>query len=670
MSLHPTQAPRRSRETSRSVEGAPQGDGVPMNLLSSSPSPGAVRDPAVQPSHSSQSPRSSEATSLHVEGKPQGESISTDAMSSPVSPGADLDPAGRASRPPLSAVQDPAVQISATRHGSTGNPADIGGATRFRNPLPRTRFGVRVGERDASRIGATASGYRDKYAADLPCRELDPDSRVWLVYNDESAGLDREMISELDGSLDILLVFAGLFSGVVATFAAQSSQALSENKTDITNSLLGELIALERAQANRTPLDSIAPADVSFTPNQTDVMVNVLWFTSLALSLVTAFLAMVTKEWLRQYSSSISGCARTRALTRQFRYTSFQKWGVHVIIAFLPLILSASFLSFMLGLQWFLFPLSPLIGQIITGIIVFFWLVLLFPLFAFSGPGGRLLASRERAYVESTKQLRTGTSTALSWLDRSTWDTSARIVLLEALGVEDAPLLDVDLLLPVLRQQWAATAPHLIAAESGNLADDIALGRLIRASVSLAVIRHIRGARPDSPSLESISLMLKHLPKDPIGVADGSTILSVAACGRTSRFTWEDQEEVELAPRDTFQFVLDHCSPALDHYSLAHLAVPKWMWWSILIQSAVEDPRPVQYGSADEAQRLFKICIAGSENIQHYQLSLWIGQLDFPAHLRHTITECDPYTTVPPFSSLTLAAFLRCHFTSIFYPTA
>ncbi|KAJ7500702.1 hypothetical protein B0H11DRAFT_1714075, partial [Mycena galericulata] len=125
------------------------------------------------------------------------------------------------------------------------------------------------------------------------------DARIWLVYNEESAIFDDDMIAESGDNLDILLVFAGLFSTVLTTFVAQTSQALSPDNTAISNSILLELVALQRAQANGTSFDLIPAANTSFTVSRTDIWVNGFWFTSLALSLSTALLAGLAKQWLR-----------------------------------------------------------------------------------------------------------------------------------------------------------------------------------------------------------------------------------------------------------------------------------------------------------------------------------------------------------------------------------
>ncbi|KAJ7832880.1 hypothetical protein B0H14DRAFT_3871834 [Mycena olivaceomarginata] len=232
-----------------------------------------------------------------------------------------------------------------------------------RNPLSGTQFGLKKGEQFES-MQRPPTDYRRKYAEDPPYKELDSEARVWHVYNDESQIFDDDMMIESGDNLDILLVFAGLFSSVLTTFVAQTSQALSTDNTAVSNSILLELVALQRALANGTSLESIPSANTSFTVALSDVWVNGLWFTSLTLSLTMALLAVLAKQWLRQYSSFIAGSARERALIRQFRYACFNKWGVQFIIGFLPVILHLSLGLFMAGLVVFLSVLNHTIAMV------------------------------------------------------------------------------------------------------------------------------------------------------------------------------------------------------------------------------------------------------------------------------------------------------------------
>lgn len=96
--------------------------------------------------------------------------------------------------------------------------------------------------------------------------------------------------------------------------------------------------------------------------------VNILWFTSLCLSLATALLAMVCKQWLYQYVSVTPGTPRERARIRHFRYVGLQKWKVPVIIDMLPFIMHLALCLFLAGLVLFLIPMHTELS-LITGVI-------------------------------------------------------------------------------------------------------------------------------------------------------------------------------------------------------------------------------------------------------------------------------------------------------------
>ncbi|KIY62551.1 hypothetical protein CYLTODRAFT_426821 [Cylindrobasidium torrendii FP15055 ss-10] len=147
------------------------------------------------------------------------------------------------------------------------------------------------------------------------------------------------MLGAAADSLDILLVFAGLFSAVLTTFVAQTSQSLSIDNSAVTVSLLVELVSVQRAALTGASLSDIASANLSPAIERTNIWVNALWFTSLALSLASALLAVLCKQWLRQYISFSAVSARERALIRQFRYDGMEKWAVRTIIGLLPTIL-------------------------------------------------------------------------------------------------------------------------------------------------------------------------------------------------------------------------------------------------------------------------------------------------------------------------------------------
>ncbi len=162
---------------------------------------------------------------------------------------------------------------------------------------------------------------------------------------------------------------AGLFSAVVTAFVVQTSQSLRADYTAMSASILYESVLVQRAIANGSPVNSITPSPLNptipFVPATTDVWVNGLWFTSLFLSLTTALVAVLVKQWLHHYVALPSGTPRDRSFTRQFRYAGFQKWHVQVIIGLLPVLMHLALAIFLSGLVVFLHPLWAALSWII-----------------------------------------------------------------------------------------------------------------------------------------------------------------------------------------------------------------------------------------------------------------------------------------------------------------
>ncbi len=163
---------------------------------------------------------------------------------------------------------------------------------------------------------------------------------------------------------------AGLFSAVVTTFVVQTSQSLQPDYAAMSASLLYESILVQRAIANGSPVNVIAPSPlnptITFVPATTDVWVNGLWFTSLFLSLTTALVAVLVKQWLHHYVAlPPSGTPRERSFTRHFRYAGFEKWHVQVIIGLLPVLMHLALAIFLSGLVIFLHPLRAALSWII-----------------------------------------------------------------------------------------------------------------------------------------------------------------------------------------------------------------------------------------------------------------------------------------------------------------
>ncbi|KAH8832045.1 hypothetical protein DL96DRAFT_1460212, partial [Flagelloscypha sp. PMI_526] len=202
-------------------------------------------------------------------------------------------------------------------------------------------------------VGGKTYNYEEKYPEDTPGEELGPDARVFKVYNDEAEKYDADMVRGFRDSLDGLLVFASLFSAVVTTILMQTVQVLPTDQSRITNHLLYETTLLLRANGNATAINSISPSPYgpdSNTFGKNDIWINGLFIASLTLSLTTALLSVLAKQWLQAYMSVTSGSARDVALIRHLRFAGLERWKLHEFLGTLPLILHTSLGLFFAGL--------------------------------------------------------------------------------------------------------------------------------------------------------------------------------------------------------------------------------------------------------------------------------------------------------------------------------
>ncbi|KAK0204217.1 hypothetical protein DFS33DRAFT_1374400 [Desarmillaria ectypa] len=206
-------------------------------------------------------------------------------------------------------------------------------------------------------MGSDPFDYQHKFPDDKQHEELGSTAKIWRTYLEECNTFDLGMVEGWRDALDVLLVFAGLFSAVVSTFVVQVSQNLQIDYGQVTASLLIELINVQRAAVNGSIVNNVPFADLTFSPAASDSWVNGLWFTSLALSLSTALFAVLTKQWIHQYMVVPSGTPRDKCRVRHFRYMGLRQWRVAFIIGLLPVLMSSSLALFLVGLIIFIVPL-------------------------------------------------------------------------------------------------------------------------------------------------------------------------------------------------------------------------------------------------------------------------------------------------------------------------
>ncbi|CAE6404181.1 unnamed protein product [Rhizoctonia solani] len=183
--------------------------------------------------------------------------------------------------------------------------------------------------------------------------ELDADAR-WM------AGTGK-----LNLSLDVILIFAALFSAISTTFVLESSKLLQEDPADATSQTLETisqtLLLIARGNeslvSRSTGLETLGVDDEEFVPDPVAVCINVLWFLSLALSVAASLIAMLAKEWCYLFMSGRTGQPCLQARRRQQRWDAMVKWKMPELLMFLPSLMHMSLFLFAVGLIIYLWEM-------------------------------------------------------------------------------------------------------------------------------------------------------------------------------------------------------------------------------------------------------------------------------------------------------------------------
>ncbi|GJE95062.1 hypothetical protein PsYK624_112410 [Phanerochaete sordida] len=184
----------------------------------------------------------------------------------------------------------------------------------------------------------------------------------WTYLLSSGQDYDEEKIDNWKSEIDNLLVFAGLFSGVVTSFTLESYSWLSPDSADTTNQLLLQIsaqlaaFAVSPGYANSTAPIATIPA--SFTPDHTDVLINMLWFLSLTFSLIAVFFAIAAQQWLRALPLPRHIPLNDSVRLWQSRRTHFIGFQVPNIIIMLPVLLQVAVILFLVGLYYLLQSLN------------------------------------------------------------------------------------------------------------------------------------------------------------------------------------------------------------------------------------------------------------------------------------------------------------------------
>ncbi|EIN10138.1 hypothetical protein PUNSTDRAFT_37888, partial [Punctularia strigosozonata HHB-11173 SS5] len=120
---------------------------------------------------------------------------------------------------------------------------------------------------------------------------------------------DIVMLKRWQDEMDTLLIFAGLSSAVFTAFVIESWPMLQADPTTVTTQILLRIsqqlgsLTVNTAFVNSTvpPFSSMEGLELPTAPSSPSVRINILWFFSLTLSLVSALGSILIKQWVREY---------------------------------------------------------------------------------------------------------------------------------------------------------------------------------------------------------------------------------------------------------------------------------------------------------------------------------------------------------------------------------
>ncbi|KAL1943677.1 hypothetical protein VTO73DRAFT_4122 [Trametes versicolor] len=220
--------------------------------------------------------------------------------------------------------------------------------------------------------------------------------KAWTDAADMVKTYSDEMVERWNRVIDTYLVFAGLFSAILTAFNVQSYPLLQPGTPDPVAILQQISLQLHSFTVNPPFVNSTTPPAVGSSPPsaasgvnavpRSAIWLNILWFSGLILSLTSALMGILVKQWLNEYVSlGVSGNSREAARLRQYRLNNLVKWRVEDIVILIPVLLLISlglFLAGLLILLWTLHQTVAIVATVLVGVVGVFTIGVTFlPLF-------------------------------------------------------------------------------------------------------------------------------------------------------------------------------------------------------------------------------------------------------------------------------------------------
>ena len=151
-----------------------------------------------------------------------------------------------------------------------------------------------------------------------------------------------------------------MFSAVTSAFIVQIVPGLQPNPIDLTNALLLRILQQNTSFGGADPLAPVSVIPISIVRAQS------ILFASLSITLFVAFIAVLGKQWILYYTrATMWGNIVDRGKEHQTKLQGLQKWGLHLIMESLPVMLQFSLLLFGIALTVYLWDLDVTVAKVV-----------------------------------------------------------------------------------------------------------------------------------------------------------------------------------------------------------------------------------------------------------------------------------------------------------------
>ncbi|KAJ3521074.1 hypothetical protein NMY22_g12464 [Coprinellus aureogranulatus] len=203
-------------------------------------------------------------------------------------------------------------------------------------------------------------------------------ARVWQLYLEEAEDIARYKAASWNTTLDTLLIFAGLFAGVVSSFIIDARRDIQPSSDE---RLLSGIFDWLRSRSING--DTFNIPDAAY-------WVSAMWMVSLFTTLFSAIVGVLAKAWLAKY---VPASTRREARDAYRRYQldgQAQRWHLNEVLIFVPMTVQGAATIFLIGLILQLQDDSPTISRVLLtfsiGGGILYLILTVFPLVDSSSP--------------------------------------------------------------------------------------------------------------------------------------------------------------------------------------------------------------------------------------------------------------------------------------------